>query len=146
MPWFHLAWMGHLCSLRNHQEDSADAGRDSNLPDLDGVCLEKFCPGSHVFFSIRFVYPLCSPGEPSPLLWACQSKTPLVLVTVQEDDSPETALLFASLIPTGSGFLLLSLALTFARSPVTIPLQALYPLLISKFKKFLPSCFFPCLI
>lgn len=98
LPCFKAFSMSHLDSLCNCQENSAGTGRDLNLLDLYGAYLERFCPDSHIFLSIRFIYSLCSAGKSSSLLWDYQSKTPF-FVTVQENDSPETTSLSGNIIP-----------------------------------------------
>lgn len=68
LPCFKAFSMSHLGSLCNCQENSAGTGRDLNLLDLYGAYLERFCPDSHIFLSIRFIYSLCSAGKSSSLL------------------------------------------------------------------------------
>lgn len=106
LPCFKAFSVSHLGSLHNCQENSAGTGRDLNLLDLYGAYLERFCPDSHIFLSIRFIYSLNSAGKSSSLLWNYRSKPPPPLfifyffVTVQENDSLETTSLSGNIIPT----------------------------------------------
>lgn len=149
MPWFQaLSINTSFMFPLQPQEESADAGRDSNLPDLDGVCLERFCPCSHTFFTVKFICPWCSPWIISfpvslPKKNHFLKKFVGFFVRVKENGLK----LPASLIPINSGFLLLpltdDLTCVFPPSwyPYSIYLQCML-LFWSKFQKLHPSCCF----